>query len=129
MKKSAAINNIFAILIGLFFLVMAVLGFFHEQVLGIFTTNFSQAIIHLILGLTAVCLGILKMSRGYCGVIGLALLVFGILRLVPEIDELIIYMFNANEPLAYLNILLGAMALLVYFVGKTKKIKPTEGTL
>jgi hypothetical protein len=118
MRKSATIQNTFAILLGIFFLIEGIWGLFSDVVFGIFTTNLSHAVIHIILGVTAIGMGAIKLARTYCFVVAFVLLIVGILRFIPGADDLVVTVFDVNMPVAYFNIVLGVLSLIVGLVGR-----------
>jgi len=118
MRKSTTIQNTFAIILGIFFLIGGIWGLFSDVVFGVFTTNLSHAVIHIIIGITAIGMGAIKLARIYCFVVAFVLLVVGILRFIPRADELVVTVFNVNMPLAYFNIVVGVFSLIVGLVRK-----------
>ncbi|MGI8431755.1 MAG: DUF4383 domain-containing protein [Chthoniobacterales bacterium] len=112
--------NAFAIVIGIFLLIEGIWGFFNPVVFGVLSTNSTHATIHVVLGLLAIFLGMRRAARGFCIFLGLLLLAVGILRFVPGPDELTVRFFNVNYAVAWLNIVVGAISLLLALVaGRT----------
>jgi uncharacterized membrane protein len=115
MKQSSTLVNGFAFLLGLFLLIEGIWGLSSEVVFGIFTTNTTHAVIHLALGLIAIVLGVRKKARSFCIFLGLLLAIVGILRFIPGADSLVIKILNVNEAVAYLNIAIGSVLLILVF--------------
>ncbi|MBA2706269.1 MAG: DUF4383 domain-containing protein, partial [Gemmatimonadaceae bacterium] len=90
-------------------------GLFSPVVFGVLTTNTLHAIIHIGLGVTGIWTGMKGGSRQFCIFLGGLLLAVGVLRFVPGVGELIVSILNVNAAVAYLNIVVGIVALLVGF--------------
>lgn len=111
----------FAMLIGVFLIVEGIWGMFSNTVFGILSTNKTHALIHIILGVTGLYFGRQGGARSYCIFLGILLLLVGILRFIYGADELLIRLINVNEPVAYLNIIIGAIALVLAMLVSDKK--------
>ncbi len=116
MNQSGKATSLFALLIGLFLFIEGFWGLTSQVVFGILTTNLTHAIIHIVLGLVGICLGWLGRARGYCIFLGVLLLAVGVLRFVPGADELIVRMLNVNIAVAWMNIVIGLVALIISFL-------------
>ncbi|MBA3882615.1 MAG: DUF4383 domain-containing protein [Chthoniobacterales bacterium] len=112
MRKPA---DIFAIVIGAFLLIEGIWGLTSDVVFGVLTTNRTHAIIHIVLGLIGLFVGWKRTARGFCIFLGALLLAVGVLRFIPGAAELIVQLLNVNTAVAVLNILVGAVALLLAF--------------
>ncbi len=55
-------------------------------------------------------------ARGFCIFLGILLLAVGALRFVPGASELIVQILNVNIAVAWVNIVVGAFALIVSFL-------------
>ena len=113
MKKPISPVNIFAILLGIFLVIEGMWGMFSRVVFGILTTNLLHVAIHLLLGVSGIYLGTRNQARKFSLYTGVLLLVVGILYFVPDAGELIIQILNVNNAVAYLNIILGIIAILL----------------
>ena len=113
MKKPLSCVNIFAILLGNFLVIEGMWGMFSPIVFGILTTNLLHAAIHLLLGVTGIYLGTRNQARKFSLYEGVLLLVIGIFYFVPGTDDLIITLFNVNNAVAYLNIIVGILGILL----------------
>ncbi len=112
-------TDIFAILIGAFLLIEGIWGLTSDVVFSILTTNRTHAIIHIVLGLIGIATGVRRQARGFCIFLGILLLAVGVLRFVPGVGEIIVSVLNVNIPVAWLNIVVGAVALLLSFRGRS----------
>ncbi len=126
MRKAA---DIFAIVIGTFLLVEGIWGLTSPIVFGVLTTNLTHAIIHIVLGLIGIVTGWRGRARGFCIFLGILLLAVGLLRFVPGVRDIIISLLNVNIAVAWLNIIVGAVALLVSLGSeKSKFIREPPGS-
>lgn len=113
MRKPA---DIFAMVIGAFLLIEGIWGMTSDVVFGVLTTNRLHAVIHILLGLIGIATGWLARARGFCIFLGILLLAVGLFRFVPGVGDLIVSALNVNPAVALLNIVVGAVALLVSLV-------------
>ncbi len=111
MKKTLNAVNIFAIVLGVFLVIDGIWGMFSPVVFGIFSTNLLHASIHLLLGVTGIYLGSRNQARKFCLFTGILLVVVGILYFIPGADDLVIKLFNVNNAVAYLNIIVGVVGI------------------
>lgn len=102
--------------IGAFLLVEGIWGMTSDVVFGVLTTNRLHALIHILLGLIGLATGWMARGRGFCIFLGILLLAVGLLRFVPGAGDLMISILNVNPAVAFLNIVVGAVALLVSLV-------------
>jgi len=121
--KQVSLPSFFTIILGFFLLAEGIWGLFSPTVFGIFSTNYLHAAIHILLGAIGIRVGYADRPLAYCLFVGLLLLVVGILRLVPGASELIVRLLNVNLAVAYLNICIGIVSLLMALF--TKRI-PTD---
>ncbi len=110
MRKPA---DIFAMVIGAFLLIEGIWGMTSDVVFGVLTTNRLHAVIHILLGLIGLATGWMARARGFCIFLGILLLAVGLLRFVLGVGEMIVAILNVNPAVAILNIVVGAVALLV----------------
>ncbi len=118
MNSSGPAINGFAIVIGAFLLIEGILGLTSDVVFGVLTTNLTHAIIHIALGVVGIATGWKRRARGFCIFVGILLLAVGVLRFVPGASELIVRLLNVNIAVAWVNIAIGAAALLITFAEK-----------
>lgn len=104
--------------VGAFLLIEGIWGLTSPVVFGVLTTNLTHAVIHILLGVIGLATGWLGRARGFCIFLGILLVAVGILRFVPGADQLIVHILNANIAVAWVNIVVGATALLVSFAGR-----------
>ena len=101
----------FALLVGVFLLIEGVWGMFSSVVFGVFTTNVTHAVIHLVLGLIGIGAALRGHAPAFLGFLGVLLLLVGILWFIPATRHLPTDLFNANRAVAVLNVVIGGIAL------------------
>ena len=87
--------------------------FMQPMLFGILATNTTHAVIHIALGLLGAWQGWRGGGRGFCIFIGLLLLAVGALWFVPQANPLVVSAFNVNRAVALMNLVVGALALVV----------------
>jgi hypothetical protein len=115
------ITSLYAVFIGAFLIIEGIWGLFSPVVFGVLTTNTTHAVIHIILGLVGIRTGLKGGSRGFCMFLGVLLLAVGILRFVPSIGDLIVTVLNVNPAVAYVNIVIGIVSLLIAFASNRSR--------
>lgn len=118
MIYSRSLTGKFAIFIGIFLLIEGIWGLFSNVVFGVLTTNTTHAAIHIVLGIVGIYSGYKNRARGFCLFLGILLLIVGILRFIPGADTIVVNLLNVNNPVAYLNIIVGIVALAITASGK-----------
>jgi hypothetical protein len=121
MNQTGKPTSIFAIVIGLLLIVEGIRGLTSQIVFGVLTTNQTHAIIHIVLGIIGVITGFMGRARGFCIFLGVLLIAVGVLRFVPGAGEIVVRILNVNNAVALVNIVIGAIALIVSFL-------PSEAT-
>ncbi len=120
--NSRSAVDVFALVLGVFLLIEGIWGLTTDVVFGVLTTNRIHAIIHIVLGLIALVTGWQGRARGFCIFLGVLLLAVGVLRFVPGAGDLIVQFLNVNVAVAWLNIVVGAIALLLALVAGGNRI-------
>jgi len=110
------ISGIFAVLIGVFLLIEGIWGEFSDVVFSVLTTNRIHATIHILLGIIGIYTGLKGGSRGFLTFLGILLTAVGVLRFVPGIGDLIVSILNVNPAVAYFNIAVGIVSLIIAFM-------------
>lgn len=118
MTRSNGVCGPFAILVGAFLLVEGIWGFFSPVVFGVFTTNMLHAVIHVALGVIGLWVGLKSDARTYCLFLGVLLVAVGALWFVPGVGAIITSLLNVNVAVAYLNLAVGAVALVLAFIAR-----------
>jgi hypothetical protein len=110
-----AISSVLSLIITAFLLIEGIWGLFSPVVYWVLTTNRAHAIIHIFLGV----IGLVARQKGYIrsffGFLGSLLVVVAVIWLVPATREIPTDLLNVSGPVAALNLVLGAVALLLAF--------------
>ena len=102
-------------LLGAFLIIEGIWGLFSPVVFGVLSTNTLHAVIHIVLGVAGILAGRSDAARGYLLGVGGLLVVVGILRFVPGASDLVVSLLNVNMAVAYFNIAVGLLSLLIAF--------------
>jgi hypothetical protein len=111
MRPSGTATNVLSIIIGAFLVLVGIWGLFSDEVFGMLATNTTHSVLLLLLGGTAIILGIKQRAKGFSIFLGLLLLIVGLLWFIRGADALVINLLNVNRPAAYLNFILAALLL------------------
>ncbi len=111
-----SITGIFALLIGAFLLIEGVWGEFSDVIFGALTTNRVRATIHILLGLIGIWTAFKGGSRMFLIIGGIIIALVGVLWFLPPTNSLMVSILAVNQPVAILNIIVGAVALAVAFL-------------
>ena len=107
-----------ALVLGIFYLIAGVWGFFSPVTFGVLSTNWLHSIIHVAFGIGGLVASRGTGTRPYLMIVGWIVLVAGALRFVPGVSALVVSLFNINYPVAVLNIVIGVIALAVVMSDK-----------
>ena len=127
LKTRGRVSGWFAAILGVFLFIEGVWGLFSRVVFGGLTTNHTHAVIHIVLGGIGIGLGWRGPARGYCLFLGLLLPAVGLLYFIPATSYWPASILNVNTAVARLNVVLGGLSLLVFFLsGRTERTYRTE---
>ena len=115
MNRANGACGLFAMLVGAFLLVEGVWGLSSPIVFGVLTTNTLHAVIHITLGVIGVWVGLRTGARKFCLFLGALLVAVGALWFFPVAGSIITSLLNVNAAVAYLNLGVGAVALVLAF--------------
>ncbi len=122
MNQTRGLSSIFAIIIGVFLLIEGVWGETSDTVFGVLTTNRIHATIHILLGIVGIYTGLKGGARGFLIFLGILLALVGVLRFVPGISDLIVSILNVNYAVAYFNIAVGIVSLIIAFMSNRSTV-------
>jgi len=109
----------FALILGVVLLLVGVLGFFDNPLVGeggaFFGTNLYQNILHVVAGLFGVYVGTKGMGPGYNMAIGWIGILLGILGFIGPIADLLADWLSINTAITVLHLAIGVVCLLVYY--------------
>ncbi len=106
-------SSTFATILGAFLLVEGIWGMFSPVVFGVLSTNWLHASIHIVLGLIGIYVGMKGGAKAFLTYVGLLLIVVGVLRFVPGVNDLVVSLLNVNYPVAYFNIAVGIISIII----------------
>ena len=122
-KRSNLVNNIFSILLGVFLIVEGIWGLFSGITFGIFTTNITHALVHIVLGITGIIAGIKQNAGPFCTLLGTFLLIIGIIWFIFGRDSFFVRLLNVNQPVAVMNCIAGFLCLSVVYYKRPGVLK------
>lgn len=110
-----------AMLLGAFLLVEGIWGLFSPVVFGVLTTNKLHAVIHILLGAAAFLAARSGWVRKYLMFVGALLVVVGIMKFLPVGSDIVTSLLNVNVAVAWFNIIVGAVLLIVAMTDKSAR--------
>jgi uncharacterized membrane protein HdeD (DUF308 family) len=118
MKNPLRTLDFYCIIIGALLLTQGIYNLADPPFLGVFTSNPLHAVIHILLGISGIWTGLRGGAYIFATSLGILLLTLGIFFFVHPLKGVLIDLFNVNAPVAWLNIIIGTVSLLVVVVGK-----------
>ncbi|WP_052888053.1 MULTISPECIES: DUF4383 domain-containing protein [Thermogemmatispora] len=112
----------FALVIGIVFLLVGILGFIlnptEGALLGIFAVNIEHNVIHLLVGILGIAAAFTGWSRLYAQALGIVYLLVGILGFIPGLapDGMLLGLVHINLADNLLHLVVGAAAAIVGFL-------------
>lgn len=88
---------------------------FTPVLFGMFTSNHLHGAVHILLGIVGLVTGLRGGARGFCIFLGALLLAVDLLWILPPSNGLIVKLFNINQPVAILNLVIALVSLAVAF--------------
>ena len=107
----ADVQKTYAMVIGVVLVLLGLVGFVNNPILGIFGVNIAQDLLHLVGGALILWLamqGSAKATNMWTGIIAL---VVGILWFIPGADSLLVSIFGINAAISYLHVAVGVVSL------------------
>jgi len=105
----------YAFILGLLLVIIGIWGLFTESILGIFSVNALQSILHIIAGLFGLYVGTKGEGPGYNSTLGWIGLLLGILGFIPGVDTILADLLMINTEISVLHLVLGVITLSVYY--------------
>lgn len=120
--------RLFALAIGVVFLLVGVLGFLLNpsggELLGIFAVNVVHNLIHVVVGVLGIAAAYTGRSRLFAQGLGVVYLLVGVLGLIPGLapDGMLLGLVHINMADNILHLVVGALSALVGFtmIGQTQ---------
>ena len=114
----ASTQKTFALILGIVLALVGIIGFFDNPLVGdtgFFGTNTFQDVLHIIAGLFGIWVGTKGEGPGYNMTIGWIGIVLAVLGFIPAVSELLSSYLNINTNITVLHLVIGIVALLVYY--------------
>lgn len=108
----------FALMVGVLLLIQGAWNLIDPPFLEIFTSNILHAVIHVLLGILGIWTGLKGGAKIYLIFLGIILLTVGALYFVPGARELLEDIFDVNLAVAWLNIGIGILSLIVVLISR-----------
>lgn len=116
----ANIQKTFATVLGVVLLLVGILGFFNNPIVGetgYFGANGTQSVLHIIAGLFGVYVGRNGAGSGYNQSIGWIGVVLAVLGFIPATADLLASLLMVNTEITVLHAVIGVVSLLVFYKG------------
>ncbi len=128
-RRSGGASGGLAVVLGILLLIEGVWGLFSPVVFGVLSTNVLHACIHIVLGGLALWAGSSRHSRGFLGFLGVLLILVAVLWFIPGTRSFIVDTLNVNRAVAIVNLIVGALCLLLRTVGPRTVVVEEPTTL
>ena len=107
----ADVQKTYAMVLGVVLVLLGLVGFFNNPVLGYFGVNAAQNLLHLVGGAVVFWFGYNGGAKSTNMWLGIIALVVGVLGLVPGANTLLASVFNINMAITYLHLAVGVVSL------------------
>ena len=111
----ANVQNTYAMVVGVVLLLVGLIGFVNNPILGLFGVNMLQNVLHLVGGALGVWLGMKGNAKAFNMWFGVVAGVVGILGFVPGVADLLTSLLNINAQISVLHVVLGVVSLGVVY--------------
>ena len=101
--------------IGVVLLLVGLIGFVNNPILGLLGVNALQNVLHLVVGALGVWLAMKGNVKPYNQWLGIGALVVGVLGLIPGVTDILASIFGINMAISVLHILIGVVSLGVVY--------------
>lgn len=119
--RKASLIRVFTLLVGFFFLLLGIWGLFSDVVFGRFTTNSFLAGIQIALGVASLISFAARSYKPFLKYLGIILTLIGVIWFWGGGSDLLMRLFNINRSMAYFNLILGLIVLVLALTLKTSK--------
>ena len=109
-----SVQKIYAMVLGAVLLLVGIIGFVSNPILGLFGVNTAQNLLHVVAGILGLWLGAKAMGKGYNMWTGIIAAIVGILWFVPGTggaSGLLASIFGINAAISYLHIVIAVVSL------------------
>ena len=107
----ADVQKTYAMVIGAVLVLVGLLGFFSNPILGLFGVNAAQNVLHLVGGALGLWLASKGSGKAYNQWLGIIAAVVAVLGFVPGAKDLLTSIFNINMAITYLHAGIAAVSL------------------
>lgn len=121
MKQNSLVSG-FAMIVGAFLVIEGIWELFSPVVFGVLTSNALHGAVHILLGIVGILTARRGGARGFCIFLGVLLLAVDLLWFAPATNGLIVRLFNVNQPVAIVNLIVALASLAVAFSSRRSAI-------
>ena len=107
----ADVQKTYAMVIGAVLVLIGLLGFFNNPILGLFGVNAAQNILHLVGGGLGLWLATKGSAKAYNQWLGIIAAVVAVLGFVPGAKDLLASIFNINMAITWLHAAIAVVSL------------------
>lgn len=111
MISIAEVQKTYAMVLGVVLVLLGLVGFVNNPVLGLFGVNLYQNLLHLVGGAVVLWFGYKGAGKATNMWLGVVALVVGVLGLVPGAKDLLASLFSINTAITYLHLAVGVVSL------------------
>lgn len=111
----ANVQNTYAMVVGVVLLLVGLLGFVSNPILGLFGVNMLQNVLHLVGGALGLWLGMKGNAKAFNMWFGVVALAAGVLGFVPGVSDMLVSLLNVNAQISVLHVVLGVVSLGVVY--------------
>lgn len=105
------VQKTYAMVLGVVLVLLGLVGFVNNPVLGLFGVNLYQNLLHLVGGAVVLWFGYKGAGKATNMWLGVIALVVGVLGLVPGAKDLLASLFSINMAITYLHLAVGVVSL------------------
>src|SRR3989344_6366724 len=107
------IQKTLGISLGIALIIVGIIGFFNNPLIGLFEMNILQKIIYIAAGLIGILLALKDMGKQYNKWLGVFAALFAVLGFIPPTASLLKTMFNINIQTTILHAGIAVLSLIV----------------
>ena len=125
-------NRLFALVIGIVFLLVGILGLIlnptHGALLGLFDVDVVHNLVHLVVGILGVAAAFTGWSRYYNQGLGIVYLLVGILGFIPGLNPggALLGLMHINIEDNFLHLIVGGVAAYLGFFERERVVQPAR---
>ena len=109
--RIADVQKTYAMVLGVVLVLLGLVGFVNNPVLGLFGVNTLQNVVHLLGGAAVLWFGYKGAGKATNMWLGIAGLVLGILWFIPGVGGLLTQFFGIDANISYLHLAVGVVSL------------------